>query len=131
MNIFTSVLKTSKPLYLGLNHTTEDLSIKMYHVINNSLATSDGFTCYSISFGIKHANKSQQGEYSVPNTKHLWTRRCADTDEEEVTHHQEDPSLHFLVLLRSHSWLLQNLQQRLAHVIGPFRRTIVSFQIFH
>lgn len=55
-----------------MNYKTEDLSIKMYHVINNFLATSDGFTYYSISFGIKHANKSQQGhEYSVPNTKHL------------------------------------------------------------
>lgn len=44
----------------------------MFRVINNSLATSDGFTYYSISFGIKHANKSQQGrEYSVPYTKHL------------------------------------------------------------
>lgn len=72
MNIFTSVFKTSKPLYLKMNYKTKDLSIKMYHVINNSLATSDGFTYYSISFGIKHANKSQQGgEYSVPNTKHL------------------------------------------------------------
>ena len=44
----------------------------MFRVINNSLATSDGFMYYSISFGIKHANKSQQGgEYSVPYTKHL------------------------------------------------------------
>lgn len=44
-----------------MNYKTKGLSIKMFHDINNSLATSDGFIYYSISFGIKHANKSQQG----------------------------------------------------------------------
>ena len=44
----------------------------MFRVINNSLATSDGFTYCSISFGIKHANPSQQGrEYRVRYTEHL------------------------------------------------------------
>ena len=38
----------------------------MFRVINNSLATSDGFTYCSISFGIKHANQSQlKQEYRV------------------------------------------------------------------
>lgn len=55
-----------------MNYETKDLSIKMFHVINNSLATSDGFTYYNISFGIKHANASQQGlEYSVAKHKAL------------------------------------------------------------
>lgn len=44
----------------------------MFYVINNSLAISDGFTYYSISFGIKHANASQQGrKYSVAKHKAL------------------------------------------------------------
>lgn len=70
MNTVTSIFeKTPKPLFLKMNYKTKSLSIKMFHVVNNSLATSDGFTYHSISFGIKHAYKSQQGrEYSVPNT---------------------------------------------------------------
>lgn len=56
----------------------------MFHVINNSLATSDGFTYYSISFGIKHAYKSQQGgEYSVPNIEACESDAA---DEERGTH---------------------------------------------
>lgn len=62
-----------------MNYKTKVLTIKMFHVTNNSLATSDGFIDYSISFGIKHANKSQQGhEYNVPN-KALYETSVAQT----------------------------------------------------
>lgn len=63
-----------------MNYKTKDLSIKMFHVINNSLATSDGFAYYNISFGIKHANASQQGrEYSVAEHKSTYKTSGADT----------------------------------------------------
>lgn len=71
IDIFTSIFEPSKPLYSKMNHKTEDPSIKMFHVINNSLVTSDGFTYYSISFGIKHANKANKVVTSVPNPKHV------------------------------------------------------------
>lgn len=75
----------------------------MFCVINNSLATSDGFTYYSISFGIKHANQSQQGrEYRVPHTEHLLEKCSTDAgDEPKVTPLQEDPRLHFYCFLVS------------------------------
>lgn len=56
----------------------------MFHVINNSLATSDGFTYYNISFGIKHANQSQQGgEYRVPHSERLWEKCGTDAGDEQ------------------------------------------------
>lgn len=56
----------------------------MFHVINNSLATSDGFTYYNISFGIKHANQSQQGgEYRVPHSERLWEKCSTDAGDEQ------------------------------------------------
>lgn len=59
-----------------MNYKTKDLCIKMIHVINNFIATFDGFTYYSVSFGIKHANASQQGrEASIPKRR----KRCTDS----------------------------------------------------
>lgn len=48
-------------------YKTKDLSIKMLHVINNPLATSDGFTGYSVGFGIRCERKQQGRGYEVPD----------------------------------------------------------------
>lgn len=48
----------------------KDLSIKMLHVINNSLATSDGFTGYSVGFGIRCERKQQGPGCECPQPEH-------------------------------------------------------------
>lgn len=53
----------------------------MFHVINNSLATSDGFTYYSISFGIKHAQKANKVMNPVFHTQSTYETRGAQTQQ--------------------------------------------------
>lgn len=82
-----------------MNYKTKDISIKMFHVINNSLATSDGFTYYNISFGIKHANASQQGrEYSVAKHKALMKQVSRRQQTREGNTRQDDQFVVLLVL---------------------------------
>lgn len=64
-----------------MNYKTKDPSIKMFHVINNSLVTSDGFTYYSISFGIKHANKANKGVSTVSQTQSTYETSVAQTQQ--------------------------------------------------
>lgn len=68
MNVPNIFFQTSKPLYVKKKYKTKDLSIKMLYVINNPLATSDGFTGYSVGFGIKDVNASSKAvDTNVPD----------------------------------------------------------------
>lgn len=42
----------------------------MLHVISNSLVTSDGFTGYSVGFGIRCKHKPARRGYECPQPKH-------------------------------------------------------------